>query len=83
MADRLLERLFRAYRIEDREIELGASIGIAMYPEHGTDSETLQRHADAAMYHAKRQGTGCAMYQPHLESSTDPGLARPLRPVSR
>jgi diguanylate cyclase (GGDEF)-like protein len=81
MADRLLESLFRPYHVDGREVELGASVGIAMYPEHGTDSETLQRHADAAMYHAKRRGIGCAIYQSDLESSL--GRSHPLRSVSR
>lgn len=36
-----------------------ASIGISIYPEHGVDAETLLRHADEAMYAAKRRGGGC------------------------
>ncbi|QFF98082.1 diguanylate cyclase [Psychrobacillus glaciei] len=32
------------------------SIGIAIYPEHGQDAETLIKHADKAMYQAKRAG---------------------------
>lgn len=35
---------------------ISASIGVAVYPEHGDDQETLSRNADAAMYFAKQQG---------------------------
>lgn len=39
-------------------LSLSASVGIALYPEHGTDATTLVHHADAAMYAAKRRGRG-------------------------
>lgn len=35
---------------------VGASVGIAVFPQHGTDSEDLQRAADGALYHSKREG---------------------------
>jgi diguanylate cyclase (GGDEF)-like protein len=35
---------------------LGASIGIAIFPQHGTDADDLQRAADAALYRSKREG---------------------------
>ena len=35
---------------------VGASVGIAVFPQHGTDAEDLQRAADAALYHSKREG---------------------------
>ncbi len=41
---------------EGRELHLTASIGIALYPEHGKDAEELMRKADLAMYSAKRLG---------------------------
>jgi diguanylate cyclase len=42
--------------IEGREIAVSASIGIAIYPEHGIDVLTLSKHADIAMYQAKESG---------------------------
>ena len=35
---------------------VGASVGIAVFPQHGTDAEDLQRAADGALYHSKREG---------------------------
>ncbi len=43
---------------ESREIPLGASLGIALYPKDGDDAATLLRHADAALYRAKEGGRG-------------------------
>src|SRR6185295_11628465 len=48
--------------IEGQFLELGASIGIVLYPEHGADSETLLRRADIAMYEAKRTSKGYGIY---------------------
>jgi len=38
------------------------SVGITLYPDHGTDLDTLIGRADAAMYTAKRTGSGICMY---------------------
>jgi diguanylate cyclase (GGDEF)-like protein len=62
MAERLLEVLDEPLPLEGQSVALGASIGIALYPEHGADSETLLRYADVAMYVAKRSGGGHAVY---------------------
>ncbi|MCE2509865.1 MAG: EAL domain-containing protein [Alphaproteobacteria bacterium] len=43
-------------------VDVGISIGIALFPEHGADSSTLFRHADQAMYEAKRLNSGYALY---------------------
>lgn len=44
------------------EVSIGASIGISLFPEHGSDPEQLLRQADAALYQAKREGRGCFKY---------------------
>jgi diguanylate cyclase (GGDEF)-like protein/PAS domain S-box-containing protein len=59
-AERLARRIVRAiaqpFSTGGIEYYLGASIGIALYPEHGADAATLLRSADAAMYNAKQNG---------------------------
>lgn len=45
-----------------RRLEVGLSAGIAIYPEDGRDIDTLMRHADEAMYSAKRQGVPVAFH---------------------
>jgi diguanylate cyclase (GGDEF)-like protein/PAS domain S-box-containing protein len=55
-ADKILLALGKPHRIDDHDLHLTVSIGIATYPEDGTDAETLMKHADFAMYHAKESG---------------------------
>lgn len=63
-AARILDALVRPVTIEGENMEIRASIGIALFPRHGEDAETLLRHGDIAMYQAKRSGAGTAIYQP-------------------
>ncbi|CAD5375177.1 Bifunctional diguanylate cyclase/phosphodiesterase [Rubrivivax sp. A210] len=53
-ATRLLQAIARPVRLGSHELRTSTSIGIAMYPEDGTDIDTLSRCADAAMYQVKR-----------------------------
>jgi diguanylate cyclase (GGDEF)-like protein len=52
----LLNEASRPLQFNRHQITTGASIGIALYPDHGDDAETLLHHADQAMYQAKQQG---------------------------
>ena len=45
------------YRVGEQNLQLTASIGIALYPNDGDNGQALINHADAAMYRAKRQGS--------------------------
>lgn len=56
----LLFALSEPFDIVDQVVEIGASIGISMRPQHGTSLTDLMRAADAAMYHAKASGRGRA-----------------------
>jgi diguanylate cyclase (GGDEF)-like protein/PAS domain S-box-containing protein len=56
LAAQLVSRLGEAYQIEEKLLHITASIGISMFPADGDDAETLMKHADAAMYHAKDKG---------------------------
>ena len=62
----LVRRLIEGLRtpIDSRgvAIEVGVNIGIAVAPDHGVDSRELLRHADVAMYAAKRHGAGFEYY---------------------
>ncbi|CAM3320230.1 EAL domain-containing protein [Halomonas lysinitropha] len=56
VARKLLDTLITPFSLGDREMVLSGSIGIACYPEDGTDADSLLRNADAAMYVAKDLG---------------------------
>lgn len=56
IAEKLLRETAKPIPIAGNTIKISSSIGIAIYPEHGTDKETLIRNADNAMYLAKQKG---------------------------
>lgn len=56
IACKILDEFKRTWIINEQELYITASIGIAIYPNHGDSVETLLRNADAAMYYAKEQG---------------------------
>jgi len=56
LAERMLAQFDRPFRVAGRSLFMTPSVGIAMHPDHGTDVDTLLRHADAAMYQAKAAG---------------------------
>lgn len=62
VAGRILDALSASIPVEGHEIVTTASIGIAVYPDHGEDVETLVKHADRAMYHAKERGRNNYQY---------------------
>ncbi|WP_153130099.1 EAL domain-containing protein [Dechloromonas hortensis] len=53
---RVIGQLTTPFRIGGYEISISASIGVTLYPQDGSDSDTLLRHADQAMYAAKQAG---------------------------
>jgi diguanylate cyclase (GGDEF)-like protein/PAS domain S-box-containing protein len=55
-AEKILQVVRTLRRIDEHDLHLTASIGIATYPDDGADAETLLRNADLAMYHAKDNG---------------------------
>ena len=69
IAQRLLDSLEAPISIEGREMFVTASIGISLYPDAGTDPETLVKHADYAMYRAKEVGR--ATYQLYAPTDAD------------
>lgn len=66
IADRIVKSLHIPFRYENKEILLTSSIGISVYPEDGNNINTLLKHADKAMYDAKKQ---CGNYFKFFNSS--------------
>jgi diguanylate cyclase (GGDEF)-like protein len=62
IATRIQKALAEPFVLEGLPLELEASIGITLYPQHGDDVTTLLRRADVAMYLAKRARSGYALY---------------------
>lgn len=61
-ARRALAAITAPFDISGYRLEIGASIGIALFPDHGESATELFRRADIAMYQAKRSGAGCEVY---------------------
>jgi diguanylate cyclase (GGDEF)-like protein/PAS domain S-box-containing protein len=55
-AERFMDAMTARFVIQGHSLSIGCSLGISIFPEHGADSETLIKHADAAMYSAKDIG---------------------------
>ncbi len=58
IAEKVLESLSRPFLLEGHEVFISSSIGIATFPKDGENEATLLKHADSAMYHAKKRGKG-------------------------
>jgi diguanylate cyclase len=56
VAAKVLADIARPVKLSDLELHTSASIGISVFPDDGTNADTLLQHADAAMYHAKKSG---------------------------
>jgi diguanylate cyclase (GGDEF)-like protein len=56
VAEKLRAALHEPYDVGKTTANLGASVGISAFPQHGTDADDLQRAADAALYRSKREG---------------------------
>jgi len=67
VARKIVDALAVPCRVEGRVLEVGASVGVALHPEHGASASDLMRRADVAMYAAKRDGCGFALYDPDLD----------------
>jgi len=74
-ARRIIGTLEQPFVIEGQVLEVGASIGIALFPEHGTDARTLLRRADVAMYAAKQKQSGYSFHREDGSSRSPDQLA--------
>ena len=75
VAERAQEALQKPFQLAGLELFVGASIGLAMYPEHADRSEQLLQRADVAMYAAKRTSQNCVVYESGLDEHSHQSLA--------
>ena len=64
---RIISVIEMPFKVDDYDLNLGASIGVAISGQHGRDVDTLIKNADAAMYFAKREKIGFHVFTPDLE----------------
>ncbi|MGS2614827.1 EAL domain-containing protein [Micromonospora sp. LZ34] len=83
LADRVVRALAEPVSLDGLPLDVGGSIGIALFPEHGEDFATLMRHADVAMYDAKHRNDTVAVYAAESDhnSAERLGLLADLRRV--
>lgn len=74
-ADSVVRAMRRPFSVEGIEVHVGASVGVARWPEHGADSHALLRAADVAMYRAKRRCLGVAVYDRSYDGHSTERLA--------
>ncbi|VAW82104.1 diguanylate cyclase/phosphodiesterase (GGDEF & EAL domains) with PAS/PAC sensor(s) [hydrothermal vent metagenome] len=77
-AQRVVQTLQKPLKVDNFQLHIGGSIGIALYPLHGEDPGTLIRCADVAMYDSKRLACGYVTYDP----DNDPNSINRLTLVS-
>lgn len=76
MAARMLVKALRpSFMVEEQRFEIGASIGIALYPDHGEEASVLTRRADVAMYAAKNTNSEFVFYTSALDEHMPKRLA--------
>ena len=68
VGEKIRHALNRPFELAGHSLQISSSIGVAVYPEHGSDEKLLVKNADIAMYHAKKNGrNNVKIYQPGLQ----------------
>ncbi|MGZ4317055.1 MAG: diguanylate cyclase domain-containing protein, partial [Gaiellaceae bacterium] len=75
VVDRVRQALAEPFRLHGLTLQVEASVGIALFPEHGESVDELLRHADVAMYVAKRSGAAFSFYDSAEDEHTPIRLA--------
>jgi len=76
VAAKILDVLASAFHLHGNDLHVAASIGISLYPADGADAETLMRHADTAMYHAKDSGrANCQFFTQYMNVAAQQRLS--------
>ena len=74
-AKKITRTINEVLSIDNQNLFINASIGISMFPEDGTNCETLVRYADIAMYHAKKNNINYALFKPDMDKLSIDNLA--------
>ncbi|TKF74212.1 EAL domain-containing protein [Vibrio kanaloae] len=69
LAERIIEVLSQPYDVDDSQFLLGCSIGIAIFPEHGKDLDSLLRSADISMYKAKQHQNSYSIFTEEMQEA--------------
>ncbi|MEZ8066070.1 EAL domain-containing protein [Vibrio sp. 10N.222.54.F12] len=69
LSERIIEVLSQPYEVENAQFLLGCSIGIARFPEHGSDLDSLLRSADISMYKAKQQQNSYSIFTTEMQDA--------------
>ncbi len=75
IAEKYISVLDPPFSLEQQSVDVGASLGITLYPDHGQSPSTLLREADIAMYVAKRDGLGYALYSAEQDKTSRDDLS--------
>jgi diguanylate cyclase (GGDEF)-like protein len=75
MAADVLQALETPLSLEDQMVDIGAGLGIAGYPQHGVDGESLLSMAEVAMYAAKQRNDGAVVYDAAMDKSSEKSLS--------
>jgi diguanylate cyclase len=75
LAARILKMLELPISLEDQNVDLGAGIGIAGYPMHGNDAQSLLSRAEVAMYAAKTSGNEAVVYDATIDKTSQQSLS--------
>ena len=67
LAQQMISQLSAHYQVDDLDLHLGATIGIAVTPENGTDEGEVMRSAEAALYRAKRSVGSYRFFEPAMD----------------
>ena len=77
VAQKIISAVEKPVLLQDNEVSIGASIGIALYPDDANDSNELLRHADIAMYHAKQLGRNTfQFFTPRMNAEANQRLTK-------
>jgi len=69
LAQRIVHNFSQSFNVDQFSFILSCSIGIARFPEQGTNLDDLKRSADIAMYHAKNQRSSISFFTPSMQTS--------------